>query len=555
MSSALQGPTTFADDGSAVLSRVIEVPVHDEIPRSQIEDAYDIDRTVSYLNSSEFSKIALQFPDELLADAAQVSTLLKAQTGRDIYVLADTTFGSCCVDEIAAEHAYAELVIHYGRACLSPTSRIPVFYVFPKAAMDVGHCVEAFKQVYARDLEQPILIMSDVVHQHSMDALVKALSAGGYTGIIPSYIASATYDPRPASKGDAAPLSAGCCQKTETCCRSSLHDETSCDRSPTSVTAPIGSRKQCSRRYSLADNQTLANYSIFYVGAESLSLTNLVITHNTNEISSYDPLTKIIRNEKTNSGRLLMRRYFMVQKAKDAEVIGIVVGTLGAANYLAVIHQIQRLISAAGKKSYLLAVGKPNVAKLANFLEVDCFVLVACAENSLLDSKEFLRPIVTPFELELALVDGRDWTGAYETDLEILNPRLASGASELLATQDLRSQAADGTGDHSDEEPYFSLVTGGYKQAPGQATRSARAEAPQVSSADDMGQLTLRNEKSTLTVSSLNSAGARFLNEKRTFRGLVSDVGRTDVTTAVEGRRGIARGYIDETGKSDQMSK
>ena len=31
--------------------------------------------------------------------------------------------------------------------------------------------------------------------------------------------------------------------------------------------------------------------------------------------------------------------------------------------------------------------GKLNVAKMANFMEVDAFVLVACPENTLIDSK------------------------------------------------------------------------------------------------------------------------------------------------------------------------
>ena len=53
---------------------------------------------------------------------------------------------------------------------------------------------------------------------------------------------------------------------------------------------------------------------------------------------------------------------------------------------------------------YIFAVGKINVPKLANFAEVDMFVLVACPENSMIDSKEFYKPIVTPFELEIALV-------------------------------------------------------------------------------------------------------------------------------------------------------
>src|SRR5205085_7855469 len=45
-------------------------------------------------------------------------------------ILADTSYGACCVDEIAAEHVDADAVVHYGRACLSPTARLPVIYGF-----------------------------------------------------------------------------------------------------------------------------------------------------------------------------------------------------------------------------------------------------------------------------------------------------------------------------------------------------------------------------------------------------------------------------------------
>ena len=38
-------------------------------------------------------------------------------------------------------------------------------------------------------------------------------------------------------------------------------------------------------------------------------------------------------------------------------------------------------------QTYIFSVGKINVAKLANFMEIDIFVLIACPENTLLDSK------------------------------------------------------------------------------------------------------------------------------------------------------------------------
>ena len=99
-----------------------------------------------------------------------------------------------------------------------------------------------------------------------------------------------------------------------------------------------------------------------------------------------------------------MRRYAVVQKARDADVFGILVGTLGVgeqlhvvsiewgiethpASYLPLISHLRKMLAKARKKSYTISVGKLNPAKLANFLEIECFVLVACPENSVIEAK------------------------------------------------------------------------------------------------------------------------------------------------------------------------
>ncbi|KAJ3163445.1 Diphthamide biosynthesis protein 2 [Geranomyces michiganensis] len=527
MTAALKGPTAFADDGSAVLQRTVEVPKANNAfhPCASYEDllkSYDIERTVRHILSNDCSKIALQFPDDLLADAAEVSTLIKTRTGKDVYILADTTFGR--------------------------TSRLPVLYVFPQAAIDLEHAFEVFKSVYTGPQDQHVLLLADVMYQHCLPDLADLIRAYGYINIVESNILHNFYDPR-AGKGSCSNSAdaPGESNTSRGCSSSQDNVQTNSAKGPReSGRKPPDNRS--GRAYQLGPNTTINDYALFYIGPESLALTNLVLTHNQCEIASYDPATRECRNEKTGASRLLMRRYFMVQKAKDAEVIGIVVGTLGAANYLSVISHVQRLIQAAGKKSYIIAVGKPNVAKLANFLEIDCFVLVACAENSLLDSREFLKPLVTPFELEMALVDGRDWTGEYVTDLSVLDPRLETGVQETVAARaDRDYKVAGDDGDASDEEPYFSLVTGTYKQA---SSSLSRAPVDSTSSIENgINQLVLRDQNGALTATSMNSAGARFLNEKRTFRGLEAQVGQTEVVTALEGRRGIARGYADGAGK------
>lgn len=79
-----------------------------------------------------------------------------------------------------------------------------------------------------------------------------------------------------------------------------------------------------------------------------------------------------------------------------------------------------------------MLMGRPNPAKLANFPECDVFVLVACAQTVLLDSKEYLAPVITPFEAELAFVEGKEWTGVFNLELG----QLPKPGEESLHTED-----------------------------------------------------------------------------------------------------------------------
>lgn len=80
--------------------------------------------------------------------------------------MADTSYGSCCVDEVAAEHIRSELVIHFGHTCLSNTSRLPVIYAFGETEFNVNDCFSYFSTLLSHegggDGAKKILILSDV---------------------------------------------------------------------------------------------------------------------------------------------------------------------------------------------------------------------------------------------------------------------------------------------------------------------------------------------------------------------------------------------------------
>jgi diphthamide biosynthesis protein 2 len=192
------------------------------------------------------------------------------------------------------------------------------------------------------------------------------------------------------------------------------------------------------------------------------------------QIYTYDPSTRTTRLESARTNKLLQRRYYLLHAARDASVFGLLVGTLGVSAYLPLMAHLRALIKKAGRKSYTVCVGKLNPAKLGNFAEVQAWVLVACPEGSLVDSKvrllslstrttilksvqEFPAPIVTPYELQLALAPEPEWTGRYVFDFGTL---LAEGAEAPRA-----AEAKEKDDDNHDDEdrPHFSLVTGKFQ--------------------------------------------------------------------------------------------
>ena len=100
---------------------------------------------------------------------------------------------------------------------------------------------------------------------------------------------------------------------------------------------------------------------------------------------------------------MLSQRYQNLQVINDAEVFGILVGTVVVKNYLKIISHLKAVLASCGKKCYEILVGKLNEPKLKNIAVVDLYVVVGCPETSMIDSKQFMIPVVTPHEVMMAL--------------------------------------------------------------------------------------------------------------------------------------------------------
>ncbi|KAL5203904.1 hypothetical protein ABZP36_008775 [Zizania latifolia] len=492
-----------------------------------IDAMYEIPRTVEFLRSRAYTRVALQFPDEMLKDAAAVARALRrelADGGVKLFVMADTAYNSCCVDEVGASHIDAQCVVHYGHACMSPTSNLPAFFVFGKTPLDVNACGRSLVQC-SRESDKHVLVLYGLEYAHVLDDL-KAVMAElqkshscrveiQYADVLCSVMSpSSVADKEHSQSNGTTPnddLSIqidGVATFVNNCCNV----------------------EGSTRKYSLGGvmwatsiDDNMEDYLLYWIGQDNSAFANIVLTFNKCEIGFI--VYKIHS----------ICRYYLVEKAKDSNIIGILVGTLGVAGYLHIIEQMKDLIKAAGKKSYTLVMGRPNSAKLANFPECEVFVYVSCAQTALLDSKDFLAPVITPFEAVLSF-------SRYTT---LLSPIYLLDFKDLIATD--KPEVAGKT-----DEARFSFIKGCYVEDNCLEENEEQSETSLALAETADKALSIRNQNNDAVLYQGGAKSAIDYLKARSYRGLTGEYMDPAPDSVLIGRTGRAAGYTHESKKSAQ---
>lgn len=522
----------------------------------QVAITYEIKRTVREIRTGRWKRIALQFPDHMLVDGPRISSQLArelsaareqntapaAQTATEqdltallarttlqkdtkaeeqLFILGDTSYGACCVDEIAAEHVDADVVVHYGRSCLSPPSRLPVIYIFTECPLDIDDVISKFKATYPMR-DSKVILMADIPYGHHIPILSRRLREQGYNDALATSI---------------------------------VHD-------PSSLLPNRAVQGEV-----LQDPEMLRQFALFHISDPPAAL---LLTLSSRVASMHIYSVELRATTCTTSSRNLSRRYAQLTALSTTPVLGILINTLSVKNYKHILSHVQQQIADAGKKAYTFVVGKVNAAKVANFSEIGGWVIIGCWESSLIESKDFWKPMITPWELNIALQSDtrRVWTGQWEADFQrVLDESKVKRAQQTTVNRLPHDQTivADASTEletevnESEEEsapPEFDLRTGRYVSH----SRPMQSVTTLQSASDvEIGQLvspstalTKRGDGDLASIGGVASPGAEFLRSNRTWQGLGSDyqadeenhpqVGAMS-SKMEEGRSGIARGY------------
>ena len=386
-----------------------------------ISEYFDTNNTCRYIvnyNNDHpdqlINDIALQLPDSLLCYSAslinvlyhqlhdiptnnQLDCLQDSKHKFNIFILGDTSYGACCIDTVNTAHlSHHALIIHYDMACFSGVSdQYNILYVFGKKQLEMDKLTEQL--ITHRDSQADAIkytvIFFDQCYSHYIHLLTQQLHSRNIL----------------------------------------YNDQLSTDNTTKSqyIVATIESQPSTLQSnqyyitgylYTLPSHTTIDQCECIWIGSNDCALyINLLLNYNSSTFYTYCTVDNTIQCGRTNISRLLARRYYLIEKAKNCTRIGIIIASVSMTHYYDILQSIKSLLRKHNKKYYVINIGKINESKLGNYSNfIDIYVIISCPLQCIIDTKQFYHDIITPYELQLSLDSNIQWTGKYNTAASVV---------------------------------------------------------------------------------------------------------------------------------------
>jgi 2-(3-amino-3-carboxypropyl)histidine synthase len=328
---------------------------------------FEIAKTIQRIKAKGAKRVALQFPEGLLLFAVPIADLLEAETGAEMVILGDVTYGACCVDDINSAALGCDFLVHYGHSCLISIKDcvIPnMMYVFVEIGIDLQHFVDTVKALVPP--ETKVACISTIQFVSSLRACLALLEDYFQTPPVVPQV-------KPLSSGELL----GC-------------------------TSPI-----------IDPGHGVT--TVVYIGDGRFHLESFMIANPTIAALQYDPYKKVMSAEKYDHQEMRKIRRDAIDRAKRANSVGLIMGTLGRQGNPRVVDRLRAILERQGKRVTVYLMSEIFPSKLALIDDVDCFVQIACPRLSIDWGYAFDRPLLSPYECEVAFGTA-EWGDVYPMD-------------------------------------------------------------------------------------------------------------------------------------------
>ena len=348
-----------------VPDHILNDPILNEIIQKSLPSNYnfEIHKTIWRIQQLQAKTVALQFPEGLLLFSCVIADILERFCGVSTVIMGDVTYGACCIDDFTAKALGADFMVHYAHSCLIPVSSClmkDILYVFVDIGIDMKHFVESVKANFDANLK--VALVSTIQFVASLRAAKQEFESYFTDAIIPQI--------KPLSPGEIL----GC-------------------------TSP-----------QLGDRDAL-----IYVGDGRFHLESAMIHNPHIQAYRYDPYSKKLTKEGYDHNKMHQIRKGAIETAKSAKKYGIILGTLGRQGSPRILAHLENLLAKKNIPFIVVLLSEIFPAKLALFNDVDAWVQIACPRLSIDWGYAFDKPLLTPYEVEVAL-ETVEWKEVYPMD-------------------------------------------------------------------------------------------------------------------------------------------
>ncbi|HIE82096.1 MAG TPA: diphthamide biosynthesis enzyme Dph2 [Candidatus Poseidoniales archaeon] len=359
---------------------------------------FQLDELVERIKENDHRLIALQVPEGLKMQALEMMDKIEGDSEAKVILAADPCYGACDLVHDKMRMMGVELVAHMGHSQMNidsgmPTHFIPVTYdgdpeIDPVLPILARH--KAIADARVVEAESPIDLTNEEARERFLDAVGRVAPLTGtklgLVGSIQHLHLLEDYKSRLESAGFA-------------------------------VTIPVGGARLTFPGQVLGCNYSGDDPSIghyLFLGSGDFHPIGLVM-HTGKPLALLDPYNgEAGEMSFERIERILRQRMGLIFSVDDAKIFGILIGEKPGQMRRNLAIRCKRLLEKHGKKGYLLALDHVG-PELIDFYPVDAFVNTACPRIAIDDAVKYAKPLITPFELEVALGE-KQWETGYQFD-------------------------------------------------------------------------------------------------------------------------------------------
>ena len=359
---------------------------------------FELDQLMERIQANDNRLIALQIPEGLKMQALEMMDTIETETSAKVVLAADPCYGACDLVHDKMKLMGVELVAHMGHSQMNidsgmPTQFIDVTYDGDPELTPVIPFLDAHKAIAEKrlaDQATPEDMSEEEAQERFLDAVGRmAPLTGTKLGLVGS-IQHLHLLP-------------------------DFHDRL--EKAGYDVTIPIGGARLSFPGQVLGcnysgDDDSIGHY--LFLGSGDFHPIGLVL-HTGKPLAMLDPYTgdaEAMSLERIE--RILRQRSGLIMASGDAQRFGILIGEKPGQMRRTLALRMKRMLEKHGKKGYLLALEHIG-PDLIDFYPVDAFVNTACPRIAIDDAVRYRKPLITPFELEVALGE-KKWETGYQFD-------------------------------------------------------------------------------------------------------------------------------------------